>query len=519
MSVLFDSGRYGPISRILLSAVFTIALVGLVTTGVLQGQEEASTLESPELWDSVIERYEVVVLSRSLLLEPLGDDVELRTIEVSDAGIAIDGVDLGNDEVVERLGAEDAALLYSLVEMDHESRMALFEETPSAAVVIPEGMEEVDEEAETRSTRHTKDTQVIVGQSHVIEVGEVVRDAVVFGGPLTIKGKVIGDATAIGGPVTVEGEVTGEVVAVGGSVTLEEGAEVLGGVVSVGGRVERAEGSRVAGEVVEVPFLPDLRFRGPGLIFGGDHGGEDIDRERMTPVHIATTFMWGGFRLLVVALFAAVVMLLARRPLERVGRRAAREAWKSGLVGLVSQILILPLLIMIVLILCISIIGIPLLLLVPFACLALALIAFLGYCAVCWNIGRFLENRFGWNLSSPYLELFVGIGVVQVWTILGNVLDVGWGPLWFFGAMLCLVGAMIQYAVWTIGFGAAVLTRFGSAEGWKSEGPAPPVASSPTAETVDQVAGEVVSPTDSAVDFEMRSDGEERDSPRQDSDV
>jgi hypothetical protein len=474
------------------------------------------------LWGSVVERYEVVVLTRSLLLEPLGGDVELRTIEISDAGVAIDGAEFEYEEVAELLGAEDAALIYSLVEMDQESRATLFEETPGASIAVVAEVEEVEEveEADRGATQHTKDTQVVVGQSHVVEADEIVRDAVVFGGPLTIKGKVIGDATAIGGPITVEGEVTGEVVAVGGSVTLKDGAEVLGGVVSVGGRVEREGESRIVGEVVEVPFVPNLNFRGPGLIFGRGSGHDDVDRNELTPVHIATTFMWAGFRLVVVALLAALVMLLAKRPLQRVGRRAAKDPWRSGVVGLVSQLLVLPLLIMIVLILCISIIGIPLLLLVPFACLALVLIAFLGYCAICWNIGQFLANRFGWELSSPYIELFVGVGVVQIWTIVGHLLDVGWGPLWFFGAMLCILGAMIQYAVWTIGFGAAVLTRFGSAEGWKSEGPVPPVAGSPTIETVDQVTGEIASPTPSApADFDLRPDGEDPDLPRRESDT
>jgi hypothetical protein len=153
------------------------------------------------------------------------------------------------------------------------------------------------------------------------------------------------------------------------------------------------------------------------------------------------------------------------------------------------------------------------LLLVPFACLALVLVAFLGFCAVCWNIGQFLADRFGRQLSSPYIELLVGVLAVQLWSIVGHLLDVGWGPLWFFGAMLCLIGAMIQYAAWTIGLGAGVLTRFGSAEGWKSGDAPPPGESVPTFETEGQVAETIdVTPDVSTTDFEMRPD--ESDEPR-----
>ena len=471
MSVLFSCQHDRRSLRLLTWTVIATAMIAVVGSAATFAQDESEGQSLEQLWSGIVERYEVVVLSRSLLLEPLDFEVELKTIEVSDAGVAVDGEELESERVVEILGAEDAELVLALADLDHDARIALFDRVPTESVAgLPDAPDEPAPPESIEPTRVTSDAQVIVGKSHEIGADEVARDAVVFGGPLTIYGKVVGDATALGGDVTVAGEVTGSVVAVGGSVKLQDEAEVLGDVVAVGGGVERADGAEVMGEVVEVDFMPNLRFDGPGLIFRGRSGGGELDLDELTPIHIATTFMWAGFRLVVVALLAALVMLLARSPLGRVARRSAREPWKSGLVGLVSQILVLPLLIMVVLILCISIIGIPLLLLVPFACLALVLIAFMGFCAVCWNVGQFLCNRFGWSLGSPYLELILGIAAVQIWTVVGHLLDVGWGPLWFFGAMLCIIGAMLQYAAWTIGLGAAVLTRFGSAEGWKSEG-------------------------------------------------
>jgi hypothetical protein len=165
-------------------------------------------------------------------------------------------------------------------------------------------------------------------------------------------------------------------------------------------------------------------------------------------------------------------------------RKVATEPWKSGLVGLLSQILILPLFIVVLLVLVISIIGIPLLLLLPFAILGLMLLAFMGFCAVALRLGRILEERFGWNLASPYLVLIVGIAAIAIWSLIADLLDYGGGWLWFFVMMFAIFGALVKYVAWTVGFGAAVLTRFGTAEGWGGQA-APPAPVAPTPPPVE----------------------------------
>ena len=127
--------------------------------------------------------------------------------------------------------------------------------------------------------------------------------------------------------------------------------------------------------------------------------------------------------------------------------------------------------------LAISIIGIPLLLLVPFAVLALLLVAFLGYCAVAFRLGKFFQQRLSWSIDSPYVVLILGVVSIEVLCLVGDLLDFGW--LWFFAAMFTLFGVLVEYVVWTVGFGAALLTRFGTSEGWGAAGrselpPVPP---------------------------------------------
>jgi len=139
-------------------------------------------------------------------------------------------------------------------------------------------------------------------------------------------------------------------------------------------------------------------------------------------------------------------------------------------------------LVLITLILVISIIGIPLVLLVPFFVLALVLVAFLGYSGVALGVGEFLQKRFSWKMENPYLVLLLGILTIQVLSVVGDLLDFGWGPLWYFAVMFGILGALIKYFAWTVGLGAAVLSRFGSAEGWGGRGRAaysPPIPSAP----------------------------------------
>jgi len=502
MSALRDSRRGIGARHTLL--VLLLAGACLASTGAVPiwAQESAplgaeAEASQDELWSRVVDRYEVVVLSRGLLLEPLDEQIELRTIEIGDDGVALDGEIVDQDALSDLLGEEETALIVQLLEMDRSERRVLFEsggvvrEVATEDVVEEDAEDGVDEEMAGNEERHSRDrdhrkyrdSQIVVGNSLTVEEDEVADEAVVFGGSLYVLGKVAGDAAAIGGSVIISGEVTGDVAAVGGDLTVESGGEILGDAVSVGGEVDIDDDARVRGQIIEVPFGPNLRFGAwPGAIFKGRHWwGDPEEMFHLSPWNVATKFMWKTFGLIVLGLLACLVLLVARQPLERVQQKAAMEPWKSGLVGLLTQILFGPLLLLVILILCISIIGIPLLLLVPFFVLALVLVAFLGYCGVALGIGRFLQSRFGWQLDNPYFVLLLGVLAIQIWCFISDLLDFGWGPLWFFAVMFGIFGVLVKSVAWTVGLGAGVLTRFGTATTWGSRGPAsyapvPPVS-------------------------------------------
>jgi hypothetical protein len=170
----------------------------------------------------------------------------------------------------------------------------------------------------------------------------------------------------------------------------------------------------------------------------------------------------------VLGLLACLALLIARRPIERMEARIEQEAWQAGLTGLVAQILFVPLLVLILFVLVVSVVGIPLLLLVPFALLALLLGGFAGFTAVAYRLGRWVEGRFGWRLGSPYVALLVGLVSIQAWTFVGHALDLGLGALRAFSLLLVFLGLLVQYLAWTVGFGAFLLTRFGTQSAWSA---------------------------------------------------
>jgi hypothetical protein len=446
-----------------------VLILGLLVMapGVVLGQEAAEPATTGFAGE-VEEHFEVLPLREGLLLQPRDPDLGFRALELVGNDLVIDGVSVSASELRDRLGDVAEAVL-SLSALDGSERAALFDESQEIEVAASDLDSEGESEERRKRRRRVNrsDANVVVGSSVTIEEDEVARDVVVIGGPLTIRGKVIGDAVAVGGAVEVSGEVTGDVAAVGASLELEDGARVLGDAISVGGAVEQHSGAEVLGRVSEVPFLPSLRFGHWGDLVHGSWDGPDVDVDvDFSPFPTITQVMWDLFGLGVLLLFACLTLLVARNPVERVGEKAAEEPWKSGLVGLLGQILFFPLLILVVLILVVSIVGIPFLLLLPFAIVGLILVGLLGYTAVAYRVGRWSESRFGWRLGGPFIALLVGVGFIQVWSVIGSILSMGPGPVKFFAVMFALFGGLLCYAVWTLGFGAALLTRFGTSPTW-----------------------------------------------------
>ena len=436
------------------------------------------------LIESLEETYRVLPSSDGYVLTPREDETGIDLVEIEAGQVAVNGEPRAPEQVQKLLG-EDAGPILQLAarfagpggeaeaaELEkrlerlrelEEERKAQLEELRQIEETLEEvrGVErdeERDEERRQRRERHRRDTRMAFGNSLTIKENESSREVVVLGGSLEVLGEVRGDAVVVGGSAEVSGEITGDLTVVGGSIFLGPGAEVDGEVVSIGGPVESDPESFVRGGITELAmgptfFLDDIDWEGGdwlGLLWPGNW----------------FSFGWDDtFDLIGNAIFLAIIMMLivlvARRPVERVAKRADREPWKSALVGLLVQILIGPVVFLLFVLLMVSVVGIPLaVLLLPVSLMVLILFFLLGYAGVAWVAGGWLESRFDWREINPYLAVLFGLVLIQGWSILGEALSFGSGPIHFTAMLLILLGFLLKYCVWTTGLGAVVLHSF-----------------------------------------------------------
>lgn len=478
--------------------VLFLALLPLAHGAAVLAQERpaaAASASDQELRRQIERRYEVLPVSGGILLTPRQSRRGVRTIEVTGGSVAINGEKLPAQTVRDWLG-EDADPILRLLAVEPGRRRAVFglqadagipraadadaaEDAADAAEDAADAAEDAAEEAadegvpeippppaanapEIPGTRSTEPSihsgsRVKFGGSILVAKDELAEEAVAIGGSLRVDGEVDRDAVAIGGPVRVNGRIGGNVTSVGSSVHLGPNAVVEGDVTSVGGDIERAEGARVHGSMNEVGMSPFRRGRGPW---------DDRDFEPgFGPFAIlgASMDVFGSLlRMFVLGLLTCLVLLLARAPLERVDRYLATEPLKSAGVGLAGVFSILPLLVVVTILLVITVVGCALLLLYPFLFVALLLAFLLGYAAVAHRVGRWLEVRFNRSFGGPYVAALIGVFVIQVWSILGDLLALGPGVVDLFAFMFLLVAAVVEAAAWVVGFGAVLLARFGA---------------------------------------------------------
>lgn len=473
------------------AVVFAIALSGAfqaLPAGAAPQGTSVSTPESrQELRRSLEAKYEVLPVRNGIVLKPHQEMVAVRTIEVTDDTIAVNGERVPLSVFRAWLG-EDAEPILRLQALPDAERRELFgfqggpgEATEEAApqrttgeveipsddevAEVPEAPEppelpeppEVPESPDSSDSRRSSGSRVNILGGVTVAEDELAEEVVAVGGSVRVDGEVERDVVAVGGAVRIKGRVGGQVVGVGGGVYLEPGAVVEGDVSSVGGTIHRGAGSRIEGQASEVGFVPFISSR------RGDWDGD-----------FGPWGFWGGgmnavgevIGLVFLALLACLVVLVAHRPLERVDRQLVAEPWKAGLVGFLAQLLFLPLLIVVTVLLAITVVGCALFLLYPFLFLGLILLALLGYAAVAHRVGRWVEGRFGRGFGSPYAAVILGVVVIQIWSVIGNVLGMGGGVLDFFSGMFLLLGWAVTYVAWTVGFGAVLLARFGTEPGY-----------------------------------------------------
>ncbi len=230
--------------------------------------------------------------------------------------------------------------------------------------------------------------------------------------------QVVKDAVAIGGSVTVLGKVENSVVAIGGSIYLKPGASVGKDAVAIGGKVEKWKAANLGGKIVEHS----------GFAFPVNINPECVTRGIM---------VFTGLAFIAFLALALVIVALFTANIGRISYRVERNVWPSLLAGVAGSLLVLPA----VIALLISLAGIPL---IP-VFLFLVFLAFLvGYISVAQLIGKKVLSAIRVNNVSILLEEALGLIIL------------------FFALMLPVLGVIIKALVALTGFGAVILTQFGT---------------------------------------------------------
>jgi hypothetical protein len=300
-------------------------------------------------------------------------------------------------------------------------------------------------------------TRIAFGQDIRIERDEEVTDAVVV----------------VGGTVTIDGRVRDGVAVVGGNIHLSSTADVRGDIVLVGGELTRDAGSQLVGGVNYVSF-GDWSRRNLGWIPTVRFG--EIGRW----LSLAGTLA----RVSVLGILMAMMLIVARAPVARVGRAALAEPMRALIVGLAAEIFFIPLLIAASIGLAITIIGIPFVaLLIPIAIVMLVFAFVLGFTSLACRLGEWIEDRLGWQPGNAFLATAIGFVVLLTPTLLARFLNVASDGVWPLTWPLVMVGLTVEFFAWTIGLGAAITTGLGR---WYTV--PPPIAAPPVEPTASATA-------------------------------
>ncbi len=304
---------------------------------------------------------------------------------------------------------------------------------------------------------HTIQSRIAIGRSITVASNEEVSDAVVV----------------VGGSARVDGRIRNDLIVIGGSATLGPQADVRGDVLVVGGRLNREPGSQLRGSVSDVTFgeWAPWQFGGwyiPAFDFGGF--GRWLA-------------LFGTlFRVTTLALFMAILLLVARVPVARIANAAAAAPGRAFVAGLAAEILFIPALVAASIALIVTIIGIPLVVvLVPLALLLGGLAMVLGFTALATRLGEWLEDRVGWRGHNAFIAAALGLLVIISPTLIARMLGVAPG-VGIAGLLLLMTGVVVEFVIWTIGLGATLLTGFGR---WSVvPPPVPPPSSLPAPITI-----------------------------------
>jgi len=307
--------------------------------------------------------------------------------------------------------------------------------------------------------------KLVFGGTYTLRSGETLEgDLVVMGGKVTLEGASIvkGSAVVFGGSMRADGVIEGELVTFGGRIELGEEAVVGGDVISFGGELNYEDETQFEGDVIsDIPIPFEFSF------------SEDFDFSEINFPQFARSFnpvrdiLWFFFRSFMWTALAVLFLLFFPKPIQRVSDAIVSQPIISGGLGLLTAV-VAPILL---LLLMITLICIPISLILI---LVLGVAWVFGIVALGFETGKRISNMLNQSWAPA---VSAGLGTFILTFVLNGV-----------GLLIPCVGWIVPTAVGMVGFGAVLLTRFGT----QDYPPASPTSGSDTILSDDnQITGEL----------------------------
>lgn len=296
--------------------------------------------------------------------------------------------------------------------------------------------------------------EIIFGTSFTLHDGEALNGNLLsFGGDITLEeGSVItGDVVMFGGSLDAGGEIVGGINTFGSIISLLQSANIGSDVIMIGTNFHREDGARIGGKLITennlqtisnlpfniVPHLPGIRDLGPW---------------------VAWDWLWFLFRMFLWALLGLLLAMFFLKPLEQTSSTVISQPILSWGVGTLTLIL-LPVMF---LALAVTIILIPITL-VGF--LALMITCFFGWVAIGFEVGR--------NLNHQLHQQWTPVVSTSIGTFVLSLIAFGTAKL------VPCIGLLVPIVIFPVGFGAVIMTRFGT-RAYPPENIIAPVSSIPS---------------------------------------
>ena len=263
------------------------------------------------------------------------------------------------------------------------------------------------------------------------------QDIVKFGEDVIINSdeQINGDVVVIGGNVKIMGEVHGGVVVIFGNAYLKATSVIKEDIVCIWGDTEIDKEAQIDGMTTVLQLGKSLT--------------SNIEPSIFSSFILAFRFL----RFILLFLFLILIYLAFPKSVETIRNQISSDYAKSLIVGIIGLIL-LPVMFIILLI---TILGIPIaVLILPLVILVSFLMGGAGFSLL---LGQWTQDHMGLKLNSTLLHLVIGMIILEFFPFLRKVFELI-NPAFSF--IFLAITILIFLLAWIPGFGAVLLTRFGT---------------------------------------------------------